>query len=453
MPLPLIIIGGAAIAGATGIANGANGAKKMIRSGNAKKEIGSQHDANIEQYQTALSETTLNMDALGEYEFTIMSEFQDFADLIEKIENRPEFGEIIPDNFELPDFTLQDIKQVAVGAIAIASGIGGAATGTFGGFAAAGGAYAAVMALGTASTGTAIASLSGAAATNAALAALGGGTLAMGGLGVAGGTAVLSAATLGVGLMVGGIIFNITGNTVENRVGEAKEAVDKETEEVEKICVYLDELDNAAINYHNALAAVKRIYDKHFSRLEYTVVVEGKTDYRQFTDTDKLAYQNTALLVGILYDMLKIKVVRKADEDYNEVNVSELDTAVQGARRFLEKDPLVKTEQLEILSESVAHKVEEVVVTDEQEMLEVVPEAPESDEKNDFSEKFNKGLADMKSRFESSVNELQEKVSPGMEAASAKVTEGLGTAVGKMGSSLNDLATRLKSRSKKDSTK
>ena len=151
-------------------------------------------------------------------------------------------------------------------------------------------------------------------------------------------------------------------------------------------------------------------------------------------------------------DMLKIKVVRKADEDYNEVNVSELDTAVQGARRFLEKDPLVKTEQLEILSESVAHKVEEVVVTDEQEMLEVVPEAPESDEKNDFSEKFNKGLADMKSRFESSVNELQEKVSPGMEAASAKVTESLGTAVGKMGSSLNDLATRLKSRSKKDST-
>ena len=58
----------------------------------------------------------------------------------------------------------------------------------------------------------------------------------------------------------------------------------------------------------------------------------------------------------------------------------------------------------------------------------------------------------MKSRFESSVNELQEKVSPGMEAASAKVTESLGTAVGKMGSSLNDLATRLKSRSKKDST-
>ena len=235
MPLPLIILGGAAIAGATGIANGANGAKKMIRSGKAKKEIGSQHDANVELYQTKLNEATLNMDALGEYEFTVMAEFQDFADLIEKIENRPEFGEIIPETFSLPRFTLQDIKQVAIGAVAIASGIGGAATGTFGGFAAAGGAYAAVMALGTASTGTAIASLSGAAATNATLAALGGGALTAGGLGVAGGTAVLGAATLGIGLMVGGIIFNITGNTVKSKVEEAREAVDKETEEVRKV--------------------------------------------------------------------------------------------------------------------------------------------------------------------------------------------------------------------------
>ena len=47
------------------------------------------------------------------------------------------------------------------------------------------------MALGTASTGTAIASLSGAAATNAALAWLGGGTVAAGGAGVAGGSFIL----------------------------------------------------------------------------------------------------------------------------------------------------------------------------------------------------------------------------------------------------------------------
>jgi hypothetical protein len=52
-----------------------------------------------------------------------------------------------------------------------------------------------VSAVATASTGTAISSLSGAAATNATLAWLGGGSLASGGLGVAGGQAILTAIT------------------------------------------------------------------------------------------------------------------------------------------------------------------------------------------------------------------------------------------------------------------
>ena len=60
---------------------------------------------------------------------------------------------------------------------------------------------AAVTALGTASTGTAISTLSGAAATKATLALLGGGTVAAGGLGVAGGTIVLLA--VGAGGAVG----------------------------------------------------------------------------------------------------------------------------------------------------------------------------------------------------------------------------------------------------------
>ena len=54
------------------------------------------------------------------------------------------------------------------------------------------GAYGIVGAVGTASTGTAIATLSGAAATNATLAALGGGALAAGGLGMTGGAVALA---------------------------------------------------------------------------------------------------------------------------------------------------------------------------------------------------------------------------------------------------------------------
>ncbi|WP_181882211.1 hypothetical protein [Helicobacter aurati] len=69
--------------------------------------------------------------------------------------------------------------------------LGGFAAGTVAGAMAGFGAFGTAGLLATASTGTAIASLSGVAATNATLAWFGGGSLAAGGLGMAGGTMVL----------------------------------------------------------------------------------------------------------------------------------------------------------------------------------------------------------------------------------------------------------------------
>lgn len=67
----------------------------------------------------------------------------------------------------------------------------GVGTGSIAGGSLAVGSWALITALGSASTGTAIAGLSGVAATNATLAWFGGGALAAGGAGMAGGTAVL----------------------------------------------------------------------------------------------------------------------------------------------------------------------------------------------------------------------------------------------------------------------
>lgn len=67
--------------------------------------------------------------------------------------------------------------------------------------------------LGTASTGTAISTLSGVALSNASLAALGGGAVAAGGVGVAGGTAVVAGA---VGLTGGAISGSVAANMTDN---------------------------------------------------------------------------------------------------------------------------------------------------------------------------------------------------------------------------------------------
>lgn len=124
--------------------------------------------------------TSRAMDELGTLELEILKSFDEFSDTIERIQNRPQFKEYTKDGVKLPAYGKETLKKVSVGAGVLLGGLGGAAVGAAGGFAAAGATTSAIMALGTASTGTAIASLSGVTATNATLAALGGGALAAG---------------------------------------------------------------------------------------------------------------------------------------------------------------------------------------------------------------------------------------------------------------------------------
>ncbi|WP_406315770.1 hypothetical protein [Streptomyces sp. NBC_00118] len=121
--------------------------------------------------------------------------FLRFVELAESINGAPE-----PDGpgEEETESTDEVPTAIRVGAMsfgianAIRSAAAGGAAGVAAGGAAAYGAFTAAAMFGTASTGTAISTLSGVAATNATLALLGGGTLAAGGSGMAGGILLLT---------------------------------------------------------------------------------------------------------------------------------------------------------------------------------------------------------------------------------------------------------------------
>lgn len=227
MPIPIIIGIGAAIAGSLGVGGGIHGALKMKGASDTLKSAVSRHKENISRFEEQSKSTSIDMDNLGKKELEILGSFEEFTQLFEKIQSKPQFKTYNKDGVSIPKYNAEELKQVSVGASILLGGIGGAAVGTAGGFAAAGATTAAVMALGTASTGTAIASLTGVAATNATLAALGGGAIAAGGGGIALGTTILSAATFGVGLLVGGVIFSITGSSLSNKADEAWEQMEK----------------------------------------------------------------------------------------------------------------------------------------------------------------------------------------------------------------------------------
>lgn len=337
MPLPLILGVGAAIAGAAGVGTGIHGAKKMKEANETMKSADSYHKRNVDRFERKSKRTSNQMDKLGEEELKILNSFEEFTQVFEKIHNKPKFKIEDKNGIELPEYNAEELKKISIGAGLLLGGIGGAAVGTAGGFAAAGATTAAVMALGTASTGTAIASLSGAAATNATLAALGGGAIAAGGGGMALGSAILGGATLGVGLLVGGIIFNFTGSSLSNKADEAWDQMKKAEEEINKICSYLDELFTYAEKFYTILTKVNNIYCEHFERICTIIEVDERTDWNMFTEEEKIITQNTVLLVSVLFNMCKVKLVLVSDNgtDNNKVNSGEIDKSIEEANNVL----------------------------------------------------------------------------------------------------------------------
>ena len=310
MPLPFIL-GAAALAAAVGgVGSGIHGAVKMKEANDTMQSADSRHRRNIKRFEDTSAATNKAMDELGALELEILHSFDEFSNTIEKIQNRPKFKEYKKDGVTLPKYDREELKSVSVGAGVLLGGLGGAAVGTAGGFAAAGATTSAVMALGTASTGTAIASLSGAAATNATLAALGGGAIGSTALsgGMALGSAVLGATTLGVGLLVGGIIFNITGSSLSDKADEAWAQMEKAEKTIDMACTYLNDLKSTAIIYTDSVTRVREKYKEIFGYVSYAVNNLKKTDWSKFSEEEIMATENAVLLVGLLYKMCKVKM-------------------------------------------------------------------------------------------------------------------------------------------------
>ncbi|MDD3307341.1 MAG: hypothetical protein PHO29_09645 [Acetobacterium sp.] len=337
MAIPIILGIGAAIAAAGGIGAGINGGLKMKEANETMALAKERHDKNVERFELANISTSQAMDQVGKTELEILNDFEKFSVTWEKIHNKPEFRSFDNGNIKITKYSADELSKVSVGAGVLLGGLGGAAVGTAGGFAAAGATTSAVMALGTATTGTAISTLSGVAATNATLAAIGGGAIAAGGGGMALGATILGASTLGVGLLIGGVVFSITGNSISDKADKAYDQMKEEEKIINELCAYLDDLEGVAKNYLATLKRVNKRYQEWFGNLKATID-SGKNNWNDFLPEERLNAENTVLAVGLLYDMCKVKLVlaSETDNEKNLINYADSNTAINKAVAFLE---------------------------------------------------------------------------------------------------------------------
>lgn len=334
MPLPFMAAVGAA---AVGAGSAAHGAVKMKEAQCTMEKVHERHQRNQDRLRKANEYSNGEMDRLGTLELRVLDSFKDFSDTIGKIQNRPQFKEYRKEEFKLPAYDIEELKKVSVGAGMLLGGLGGAVLGTAGGIVASGAVTSAVIAFGTASTGTAIASLSGAAATNAALAAIGGGAVAAGGGGVALGTSVLSAASLGVGILVGGTVFNIVGIKLSEKADEAYDQMEKAERTANECCSNLSEISKAAKAYRLVLADVWEKYLEQFEYVSVTVNRHHKEDWNMFSEWEKKVTQNAILLVGLLYKMCNVSFLTKDErsQKMRSANMHVIGGAMKNAEQVL----------------------------------------------------------------------------------------------------------------------
>ena len=152
---------------------------------------------------------------------------------------------------------------------------------------------------GTASTGTAISTLSGVAAQNAALAWLGGGALSAGGGGIAAGNAFLAMAgpvgwsIAGATLLTSIVLFAKKRTKLNKQKNEEIESVKKNTEQVKEVDADLKELLDETISIRDG------VNGSFTSNLD----MYGK-DYASFSDEQKKSLgalvNNTKALSALL---------------------------------------------------------------------------------------------------------------------------------------------------------
>lgn len=286
MPLPFIL--GAAAAALAGV-----GVKKAMEASEDKEKaekLNQSAKVVLDEAKAELDAARKNaneqIESLGQRKFEIYEQsVLPFVKTYQRIKNVQFKDNRITDSGlphskeELKSFcqSVIPIEQIVSNGLAALGGGGLAGLATYG----------AVGLLGTASTGTALGTLSGAALTNATLAWFGGGSLAAGGLGVAGGTMVLGGIVAGPALAIGGLMMaSAAAEAMHNAYANLGQA-QLYAEQFKTSRVAVDGLRKAFEEVAQVLGALNEKFRPMLKQLE--AKVDANQDYATWSKQDQEA--------------------------------------------------------------------------------------------------------------------------------------------------------------------
>lgn len=257
MPLPLILIGAAAALGGYGVKKGLDANSMNEKAKRIGERAERQHRRALSDLEKHKEQTNLVLEQLGQFKAQVFT--HQIKQLIDVVRKNKSAGSRLKDfNEGFSESELVNIEHEIQTSLELSKGLG---TGAVSGALAAYGAYSGVGLLASASTGTAISTLSGVAAQNATLAWLGGGSLASGGMGIAGGTAVLGGLIIGPALAIGGFMMASKAEEALTKAREYEAEIEVAIARIETSTSLLDAVQANARELALAIRKMSEVFD------------------------------------------------------------------------------------------------------------------------------------------------------------------------------------------------
>ena len=253
-------------------------AKKMN-----KQAMAIQHDA-LAKHDAEYSETVQVLSQLGTLEKQIADSFEDFADVMEKIQGRPEFKTSLFSTVKLPNYQPKELRKFSEDFQLAIAGAGGAGMG------------------------------------------------ALGGLAAFGGAAIVAAPAM----LAGGIVLCVKGFSLKKKAVENVNQAKQMRESVKKIVSFYADVRSTA---NSIQSTVENAFQKY---TDYLAIISKLTSQKQtwseFSRSERKKVENTVLLARILYQFCKTPIITKSgsQSEIESVNHDEILNLQKQADKLLD---------------------------------------------------------------------------------------------------------------------